>query len=95
LAAHALLGGGPLLPIHWGTFNLALHPWDDPIEKLVELAPATGTRLVLPKLGQPVEPDHDTRIEPWWRGVDSRSGGTTIVEPPPESLPNGMPWPLD
>jgi hypothetical protein len=50
---------------------------------------------VLPKLGQPVEPDHDTRIEPWWRGVDSRSGGTTIVEPPPESLPNGMPWPLD
>src|SRR5687768_7800542 len=35
LAAHGLLGGGPLLPIHWGTFNLALHPWDDPVETLL------------------------------------------------------------
>ena len=34
LAAHALLGGGPLLPVHWGTFNLALHPWDEPAETL-------------------------------------------------------------
>ncbi len=41
LAAHGLLGGGPLLPIHWGTFNLALHPWDDPVETLLRLAPQT------------------------------------------------------
>ena len=52
LAAHALLGGGPLLPIHWGTFNLALHPWDEPIETLLELAPAAGARLLLPRLGE-------------------------------------------
>ena len=39
LAAHTLLGGGPLLPVHWGTFNLALHPWDEPAETLLELAP--------------------------------------------------------
>ena len=95
LAAHALLGGGPLLPIHWGTFNLALHPWDDPIEKLVELAPKSGARLVLPKLGQPVEPAHDLRIDPWWRGVSAKPGKPAVVEPPPESLPNGMPWPID
>ena len=32
LAAHAALGGGPLLPIHWGTFDLSTHRWDQPIE---------------------------------------------------------------
>ena len=31
LAAHRLLGGGPLLPLHWGTFNLALHAWRQPV----------------------------------------------------------------
>jgi L-ascorbate metabolism protein UlaG (beta-lactamase superfamily) len=99
LAAHALLGGGPLLPIHWGTFNLALHEWDDPIETLVELAPASGARLLLPTLGQPVEPAHDIRVDPWWRGVENRrrdvDGEDERVEPTPQSLPNGMPWPLD
>jgi L-ascorbate metabolism protein UlaG (beta-lactamase superfamily) len=95
LAAHALLGGGPLLPIHWGTFNLALHPWDDPIESLLRLAPKAGAKLVLPMLGQPVEPAHDRPIETWWRGLDSLPERTAIVEPPPESLPNGMPWPID
>ena len=59
LAAHTLLGGGPFLPVHWGTFNLALHPWDEPAETLVELAPRSGARLIMPRLGEPVEPAHE------------------------------------
>ena len=38
LKAFQMLGGGTLLPVHWGTFNLALHAWDEPAETLVELA---------------------------------------------------------
>jgi L-ascorbate metabolism protein UlaG (beta-lactamase superfamily) len=91
LAAHRLLGGGPLLPIHWGTFNLALHPWDEPIETLLDLAPKSDARLVLPKLGQPIEPTHEQRIEPWWRGIDSRPGAPAVAE----TMPTGMPWPID
>jgi L-ascorbate metabolism protein UlaG (beta-lactamase superfamily) len=91
LAAHALLGGGALLPIHWGTFNLALHPWDDPIETLLRLAPRSA-RLLLPRLGQAIEPAHDLRIETWWRGVDARP---RTSPPPAEELPKGMPWPID
>src|SRR6201993_4018528 len=41
LKAHALLGGGPFLPIHWGTFALAMHPWDQPAETLLRLGPAS------------------------------------------------------
>src|SRR4051812_6797311 len=92
LAAHRLLGSGPLLPIHWGTFNLALHAWDDPVETLLSLAPAS-TRLLLPKLGAPLEPAQDFQIDPWWRGVDARDEAPRAETP--TTLPKEMPWPLD
>jgi L-ascorbate metabolism protein UlaG (beta-lactamase superfamily) len=96
LAAHALLGGGNLLPIHWGTFNLALHPWDQPADELVALAPASGARLLMPRLGAAIEPAHDHRLDTWWRGVDSRAGISKTSPPEPVTeLPREMPWPID
>ena len=38
LRAFDMLGGGTFLPIHWGTFDLGLHAWDEPIETLMSLA---------------------------------------------------------
>jgi L-ascorbate metabolism protein UlaG (beta-lactamase superfamily) len=72
LAAHALLGGGALLPVHWGTFKLALHPWDEPAETLLERAPALGVSLVMPRVGEAVEPARavEAPVAPWWRAVD-------------------------
>lgn len=71
LEALRLLGGGKLLPVHWGTFNLALHAWDDPAETLLERAPRLGAELVMPRLGQPVEPARVEVVEPWWRAAGS------------------------
>ncbi|HRG95804.1 MAG TPA: MBL fold metallo-hydrolase [Polyangiaceae bacterium] len=72
LAAHALLGGGALLPVHWGTFKLALHPWDEPAETLLARAPALGVPLVMPRVGEAVEPARavEAPVAPWWRAVD-------------------------
>jgi L-ascorbate metabolism protein UlaG (beta-lactamase superfamily) len=67
LEALRLLGGGSLLPVHWGTFNLAIHAWDEPAETLVQLAPARGAHLVMPRLGAAVEPARVERVDPWWR----------------------------
>jgi len=92
LAAHQLLGGGNLLPVHWGTFNLALHSWDAPAEELIALAPRTGARLLMPKLGAPIEPAHDHRIETWWRGIDAQG---TEPSAPIAEMPREMPWPID
>lgn len=95
LEALALLGNAPFLPVHWGTFNLAMHAWDQPAERLLELGPKASAHLVMPRLGQPVEPSHAERVEPWWRGVDS-TARTPAPEPPAEdTLPEGMPWPID
>jgi L-ascorbate metabolism protein UlaG (beta-lactamase superfamily) len=77
LKAHELLGGGALLPVHWGTFSLAMHAWDQPAEVLLERAAWANVRLLMPRLGEPVEPSHAERVDPWWRGID------TITEPAP------------
>jgi L-ascorbate metabolism protein UlaG (beta-lactamase superfamily) len=72
VAARVMLGTGAFLPIHWGTFNLAMHPWDEPAETVLRLAPSAGVRLVMPRLGEPVEPSRAELVDPWWRAVSSR-----------------------
>jgi L-ascorbate metabolism protein UlaG (beta-lactamase superfamily) len=67
LRAFEMLGGGTLLPIHWATFDLGLHPWDEPIETLVSLSKGTGARLITPVLGRPVEPAIVDGPTPWWK----------------------------
>lgn len=79
LRAHALLGGGAFLPVHWGTFNLAMHAWDEPAELLVKLAP-TDAPLIMPRLGQPIEPGHVQSVDPWWRDVQETEAPPAPVE---------------
>jgi L-ascorbate metabolism protein UlaG (beta-lactamase superfamily) len=95
LKALELLGGGAFLPVHWGTFSLAMHAWDQPAEKLLELAPKADARLVMPRLGEPVEPAHAVRVEPWWRVVDTKAKKPGPEAPVEATLPNSMPWPID
>jgi len=72
LEAFRMLGGGTLLPVHWGTFSLGFHAWNDPAETLVTLAGQRGARIVTPKLGAAFEPEHVEGPTPWWREVRSR-----------------------
>lgn len=67
--AHQMLGGGTLLPVHWGTFSLALHAWDAPGETLLHLAGLRDVRLLTPQVGQVFEPTHLDGPTPWWRGL--------------------------
>ncbi len=91
LQAWQLLGGGPFLPVHWGTFSLAMHAWDEPAETLLARAPAFGAPLVMPMLGQAVEPAQVDAVLPWWRGVDGRD----VAPPVPQTWPKALPWPSD
>ena len=71
LQAVELLGNGPLLPVHWGTFSLARHAWDEPAETLIDLGSAGPVHLLMPKLGEPVEPALAAEpVDPWWRSVE-------------------------
>ncbi len=60
---------GLLMPIHWALFDLALHAWRDPIERIYTLADQDETvKLWSPVPGAPtdVHPNRGLRSE-WWR----------------------------
>lgn len=61
--------GGLLVPIHWGTFRLAPHPWAEPAERLVAAAEAAGVSIAVPRPGgRVVAEGHGERtIDRWWR----------------------------
>ena len=71
--AYRAMGGftraGLLMPIHWGLFNLALHAWQQPIERLLELeTDAAATRLWLPAPGYPTDITPGIGIHSnWWK----------------------------
>jgi L-ascorbate metabolism protein UlaG (beta-lactamase superfamily) len=66
VAAHEMVRGDVMLPIHWSTFNLALHDWFEPVHRLKTAAQAAGVPLLLPRIGQPVEPTAPPPVTPWW-----------------------------
>ncbi|HEY5924161.1 MAG TPA: MBL fold metallo-hydrolase [Kofleriaceae bacterium] len=81
LRAFEQLGGGTLLPVHWGTFDLGLHPWDEPAEMLYSLVDPSTTRLLMPLLGRPFEPAHAEAPSPWWRAVRGEKPASAATLP--------------
>jgi L-ascorbate metabolism protein UlaG (beta-lactamase superfamily) len=73
--AHADLGGGLLMPVHWGTFNLGFHPWVEPVHRLVAEAGRVDARIAVPRPGErfPVSdpPEHD-----WWSALARTESNT-------------------
>ena len=67
LQAHLDLRGRWLLPIHNGTFDLALHPWEEPFERIVALAAAAQVPLTTPMMGERVDMRSPNGMTPWWR----------------------------
>ncbi len=93
LQALQLLGGGAFLPVHWGTFSLAMHAWDEPVETLLKLAPRQGVQLLLPQLGQVIEPVQVDSVMPWWRGIECNT--SAVAPPEPMTWPKVAAWPMD
>lgn len=65
--AHLALQGKIMMPIHWGTFNLAPHAWYEPIERLEEIAEKKGIQLFAPQPGEPTEVTGAYSSD-WWKG---------------------------
>ncbi|WP_414448081.1 MBL fold metallo-hydrolase [Burkholderia sp. 22PA0099] len=67
--AHQDLGGRWLMPVHNGTFDLAMHRWQDPFERVFGLAAARGIPLATPRMGERLDLAAPHRGERWWRNV--------------------------
>lgn len=69
LQAHLDLRGRALLPVHNGTFDLAMHAWDDPFERIAELAAKRAVPLVTPVMGEAVSLREPLSGSTWWRDM--------------------------
>ncbi|WP_263355831.1 MBL fold metallo-hydrolase [Acidicapsa ligni] len=68
--AHLDLRGRWLLPIHNGTFDLAMHAWQEPLERITAVAVGRGVRVTTPRMGEGVRVMDVVAGDSWWVGVD-------------------------
>ncbi|MFC5290192.1 MBL fold metallo-hydrolase [Actinokineospora guangxiensis] len=67
VATHLDVRGGLLVPVHWATFNLALHAWSEPVDRLWAEAKARGVAIAVPRPGQRVDVAKPGPVDPWWQ----------------------------
>jgi len=74
LQAHLDVRGRHLLPIHNGTFDLSLHPWNEPFERIEALASQHGVPLLTPAMGERLDMATPADTPRWWRAVATPAG---------------------
>lgn len=67
--AHIDLKGKVMQPIHWGTFDLALHSWFDPMIRVAKAADSLGIKLSTPIVGETIAINENLVTERWWETV--------------------------
>ncbi len=67
--AHREVRARRMFPVHWGTFNLAFHAWDEPVKRARAAAMAAGVDLLTPRPGDWVDADQPFASSAWWEAV--------------------------
>ncbi len=65
--AHLDVRGKYLFPVHWGAYDLAFHPWDEPAERIFNAAKSSNVDLITPKMGEVYSPEHGVGTVRWWK----------------------------
>lgn len=56
-----------MMPIHWGSFTLALHDWTDPVERATKEANRLNVPITTPEIGEPIDLNSSTYPQSaWW-----------------------------
>jgi L-ascorbate metabolism protein UlaG (beta-lactamase superfamily) len=67
--ANVALKGRRMLPVHWLTFDLARHPWNEPIRQVVRTASDLGVEVITPRVGEVVDLVGEHEWPPWWEAT--------------------------
>ena len=59
-----------LLPVHWAKFELSVHLWNEPPERLLNSPQAANLQIATPKIGEPFWLGEALPQERWWRAVE-------------------------
>lgn len=69
LQAHLDVNGKVMIPVHNGTFDLAFHPWYEPLDRISRLAKNQQVNLLTPKFGQVITLGLDNQTQAWWESL--------------------------
>ena len=59
-----------LMPVHWAKFALALHAWDEPIERVTKEAHRLNVPIIHPMIGEDVNLNETGLSTEWWKGIE-------------------------
>ena len=80
LQAHLDLRGGWLMPLHNGTFDLAMHAWHEPFDRILALAQERGVALATPGMGERLSLAQPQAGERWWQHVEPAAKATAAPQ---------------
>lgn len=85
--ARLALDSGLFIPVHWGTFALAMHAWTEPVERVLAAAEKAGVPLAVPRPGESIEPATPPELTRWWpeipwQGADEAPVVSSGLGPP-------------
>lgn len=63
------LGARLTVPIHWGRFDMAYHPWKEPIERFTQAAALRELTIATPKIGE-IFSIHHPPTTAWWETIE-------------------------
>lgn len=61
------LGAQSLLPIHWGKYKLSIHPWTEPVERLLNATGDGNITIGTPQVGEVFDLDSSLPNRKWWK----------------------------
>ena len=57
-----------IMPIHWGAFKLAMHPWTEPVERVTNRAEELNLDVLTPRIGEPINLNRlEKTTSQWWK----------------------------
>ena len=80
LQAHLDLRGGWLMPLHNGTFDLAMHAWHEPFDRILALAQERGVQLATPGMGERLSLARPQAGQRWWQHVETAAPAVAATQ---------------
>ncbi len=71
IKAAKILGAKIAMPVHWATFRLSKHPWDDPAERFTKAGEDNGILVVTPMISETMKFENvQNYTNRWWKNVN-------------------------
>ena len=64
------LNSNIIMPIHYGSFKLSTHPWDDPLERFVQESENKNIKYITPMIGETINYNDNISTSYWWRHIE-------------------------